>query len=200
MKHSLIKVLGLVLLVGSMAGCRTYGGYGSEEALYRQMQRASAEFSQELEQMRLERPALEQQLGARPDGPRLTDHLNATMSLHEELIERHSNMIEELGEGSSHRTLRRAYGAMITDHELVRGSYRRARQTATRGDSADTTDVMRMPYQVVPTFYHRASAVTEAGADAPYSAMEPAMPVAPEEAEDGPPEDEAVQADTLVNG
>lgn len=126
--HSLTKSMLLVLLLGTIVGCRTYGGYGSEEALYRQIQRATEEFAQEFEQMRQAQPDLEAQLRSVSGSEQMTVTLGTAISLHGRLLEEHREMVENLSESSSHRALSRAYGAIISDQQVVRRLYRRAQE------------------------------------------------------------------------
>lgn len=158
MMQRLTSIFVTVVLVGVLTGCRTYGGYGSEEALYRQLQRASEEFSQDLERMKQGRGQLEQRAAATADGERVAGNLSSILELHEALDIRHREVVERLSPSSSHRTLSRAYGAMISDQEMVRGMYRRVQNVLAGRAAADSLRRTDVPYSVLPAFYRRAGA------------------------------------------
>lgn len=148
------KSVVLVLLLGTMFGCRSYGGYGSEEALYRQIQRATDEFAHEFEQMQQEQPDLEAHLTSNGSSAQITVSLGTALSLHGSLIEEHRELVESLSEGSSHRALSRAYGAIISDQQVVRRLYRRAREAAATGAEDHRAERhITPPASVMPTYY-----------------------------------------------
>ncbi|MFW5955202.1 MAG: hypothetical protein ACOCSK_00490 [Rhodothermales bacterium] len=151
-----LVILGVLLFTG----CRSYGGFDSRDELYTQLQRASAEFERELlEAQRLSDELAERAL-AHPEYERISQDLGTIIALHEAMLAENRSTIEELSENSPYRSLARAYGAVISDQDVLR---RMLQQTTEVIDGAAELDVtprpIVSPYSVVPVFYHRAAAV-----------------------------------------
>ncbi len=121
--HFLVLV-GLSALV-LLAGCRTYGGRGTEAQTYEEMEAAVNELETDLESAQSDlqqlRAAVEQDSSLVP----LADRYNDLVRLHESLISAQRQRVDTLSAEASYRTLHRAYGAMITDQKLLRKQYTR---------------------------------------------------------------------------
>jgi len=121
---SLVGLFGLGLIV-VLTGCRTYGDYGSEAKIYEEMGEAVEELEAELESAQADlqqlRAAAEQANRLEP----LLDRYQTLVEAHEALIQAHEQEVNGLSAEASHRTLRRSYGAMVTDRRLLRRRYDR---------------------------------------------------------------------------
>lgn len=153
--HILI-LAGLSALV-LLAGCRTYGGRGTEAQTYEEMGAAveelEADFGPRESDLQQLRAASEQDASLAPLVERYADLLQ----LHESMIAAQRQRVDTLSADVSYRTLHRSYGAMITDQKLLRTQYTRTvRQVyaAARDTTAPGPEV-RSPstYTITPVDY-----------------------------------------------
>ena len=153
--HFLV-LAGLSALV-LLAGCRTYGGRGTEAQTYEEMGAAVEELEADLgpAQSNLQqlRAAVEQDSSLGP----LAERYNDLVQLHESMISAQRQRVDTLSAEVSYRTLHRSYGAMITDQKLLRTQYTRTvRQVyaAVRDTTAPGPEV-RSPstYTITPVDY-----------------------------------------------
>lgn len=116
-------VLTLLLAVLVASGCRTYGGRGVQEKTYEVMQTTVQSMEGELER-------------AKADGRRLkeaaaeNDELTSILHRYEKLVHEHESLladqrkrVEHLSSESDPRSLRRAYGAMVTERRMLKRKY-----------------------------------------------------------------------------
>jgi hypothetical protein len=162
-----------LLAVLWLAGCRTYGGYGSEDQLAAQIQQSHTQFTQMLDQARNDFIVLQQQAAANPALAPQVAAFEATLQAHEALVRDH-----EVGRhpaaGASYRDLSNAFGAMLSEHQQIADRYQAVLQQA-RGGQAVAVDQSR--YQVVPPYYVRVlqaqSAATGSAAPPPDTTAAP---------------------------
>jgi hypothetical protein len=116
-----IPLLGFLLLTG----CRTYGGYGSEEATYTQMQEANRRFSNQLERAKTDLETLRQAADTNEALQPLAQRFADMVHTHEELLGEHEEMVASMSADDSYRALHSAYGTLITEARLMRKQYNR---------------------------------------------------------------------------
>lgn len=157
---SRISTLSCVLTVlVLLAGCRTYGGNGSEEAIYNQIERILDRFEGELSRARGEVSMLEAASSERPDVTAFSAQYMQLVEAHEAILDQHREMAEGLSPRSSYRSLHRAYGAMIAEQALLRQQYQGMLRYVYDAYSADTTGWVERhrPYALIPPYYVRAA-------------------------------------------
>lgn len=153
--HSFLFV-GLSALV-LLAGCRTYGGRGTEAQTYEEMGAAveelEADFGAAQSNLEQLRAAAEQDSSLLSLAERYQD----LVQLHESMIAAQRDRVDTLSADAAYRTLHRAYGAMITDQKLLRTQYTRTvRQVyAAVRDTTAPGPTVRSPssYTITPLDY-----------------------------------------------
>jgi len=156
--YSILGLLGLCLLFVA-SGCRTYGGYGTEEQTYEEMTEAVEELEADLQAAKSDlkqlRAAAEQRAALVP----LADRYQTLVSSHESMIDAQRQKVESLSAEASYRTLHRTYGAFDTDQRLLRRQYERTvRQVyAVVRDTTPPVPPVRDPstYSITPVNYPR---------------------------------------------
>lgn len=152
----LVPLLSLLALTG----CRTYGGYDSEPLTLDQMQTATQQFAENLEQARSDLSLLEAATATNPALDPLEQTYRTTVTLHAEKLDHHRRIVEEFNAADgSYRALSRNYGAIISDQRLVQQRYRSllARISRTvRGVDPQPAPEMKSRYSVAPIFYSQA--------------------------------------------
>jgi hypothetical protein len=150
----LLPVLALVLL----AGCRTYGGYGSEEATYNQIQQATRQYATELERAQGDLERLETEAESDTTLEPLVERFQNAVAEHEERLARYRSLANGLSADSGYRELHRVYGTITTEMRMTERRYARVVQRvyATRtGIPADEPAPSRSGYFVEPVDYAR---------------------------------------------
>lgn len=147
----------LLLAVFLLAGCRTYGDYNSEALTLDAIGAANASFAEELERARADLATLEQRAGTEPRLAEAAVAFAGVVAAHELLLMDHTLLAEEAADDweDDYRALHRAYGAIVTDAQVIRDRYAHvlaaaARQVAT-APGGEVTNWSR--YQVVPPYY-----------------------------------------------
>jgi outer membrane murein-binding lipoprotein Lpp len=153
--HSLLFV-GLSALV-LLAGCRTYGGRGTEAQTYEEMGAAVAELESDLESAQSDLQQL--RAAAEQDSSLLSlvERYQDLVQIHESMISAQRERVDTLSADASYRTLHRTYGAMITDQTLLRTQYTRTvrqvyaavRDTTAPGPPVRSTST----YSITPVDY-----------------------------------------------
>ena len=157
-------VAGLFITV-LLSGCRTYGGYNSEQATYDQIQETNAVFAGEYERAVGELARLETAAGRNANlGPHV-EHLAHLVDLHKEMAERHAELTSSLvvrtgfsGQLTpAYRNLNRALGNIAVDQATMHDHYERFAQVL-MGEAASSgvewsKNVERSRYQAVPPYY-----------------------------------------------
>jgi len=115
----------VVMLAVLLVGCRTYGGHGTEEQTYEEMQQSVQRLEDELgpaqSDLRQLTAAADRDTALAP----LVERYRDLVQTHESMIEAQQERIRALSSTSAYRTLSRTYGAFITDHQLLRRQYAR---------------------------------------------------------------------------
>ncbi|QXD15662.1 hypothetical protein GQ464_001590 [Rhodocaloribacter litoris] len=147
-----------LLAVLLLAGCRTYGGYGSEEAARTQLRTAVERFADELERARADARLLREVAAAAPALAAYVDAYEQTVTRHAALLEEHRARLEALGEDASYRTLSRALGAVVSEQSLIRDRYRNLLVAMAYPDTMPHVVRLLSGYQAVPPYYARIEA------------------------------------------
>lgn len=149
----------LLAAAALLGACRTYGGYGSEEATYEQIQRVVERFGKDLSRARGDLEALERASAQGPVLEALAGHFARLVAAHEAVLETHRRTASELSPSSTYRSLSRSYGAMVTQQRLMRRQYQDLLRHVYEGHAPDTvvTAAERRPYALVPPYYVRSA-------------------------------------------
>jgi hypothetical protein len=168
-------LVGLVLVIG-LGACRTYGGYGSEEALKAQIEEANEQFADQLTRAqngmeRLSRAASEN-VALQPVVSEYEDAMRqhtAFLAEHREQAERvkvHTGALGRLT--SSYRDLNRCLGSILSEQAEVNIRYNEAvaHLVAIRDGLGEDVATHEQGdtglYQAVPPQYARMSSLTRA--------------------------------------
>lgn len=157
----------LVLLSVLFTSCRTYGGYGSEEGTYAQIQETFARFEEELAGARNELPALERAAQGQPALQVYVRQFERQVERHAALVDRHRGVIAglEVKTGpigrlsTSYRSLNRSLGSLAVDQREVRSGYEEiafnVREAVLGASFTRETPEDMSRYQAVPPYYER---------------------------------------------
>lgn len=160
--HKMTSVL--CLMVFLLSGCRTYGGYGTEEATFGQIQESNSVFANDLEKARGELARLQQ-------AAQQTPGLSSSVAEYEMLLEKHSHLVEAHAELAStltvktgfigqltpsYRNLNRALGSIAADQAAMKADYyqfaSRLVDSEAKGDMW-ASNISKSRYQAVPPYY-----------------------------------------------
>ncbi len=157
----------LVLSVVLLASCRTYGGYGSEDATHEQITETNAAFGTALSSARAELPTLQRAAQGRPELTPYVGRYEALLLQHEEMAEAHMALQASLKVKtgalgrltSSYRDLSRALGAIVSEQREIELAYEDIALDVRRAALGDAF-VAEEPrekgrYQIVPPYYER---------------------------------------------
>lgn len=139
------------------SGCRSYGGYESEEVIYQQTERMVQRFAEDLDRARGDVVALEQ---AASDDPRLAvlaERLALLVAGQEAILDEQQSLLADLSPGSTYRSLHRAHGAIMAAQRTIRAQRAGLLRDFSEGLAGDTlgqADSER-PYALIPPYYDR---------------------------------------------
>lgn len=151
--HSLLAV---IVLLTALSGCRSYGGQGSEEAIYEEMQRGHQVFEKVLDRKRAELRTLQQAASENERLADLAEQYARMVQGHQALLDEYGEEIANLSPDSDYRNLNHAFGAMIAMHRTVKMQYDRLLDHAHRSFlSADTASAVKRPYALIPPYFDR---------------------------------------------
>ena len=156
--------LSYLVLFLMLAGCRTYGDYGSEQASFDRVAAINTQFAQTLERARGELETLQRAAASDSD-------LNAAVAQYEVLLAQHADMVaahEDLAAtlevktgmlgklSTSYRNLNRALGYITTDQLTMHNHYKQF-ATSLLEDQGMIASVEQEQgrYQIVPPFYEQ---------------------------------------------
>lgn len=153
----------LLLALIVLAGCRTYGGYGSEEATYVQIEKAVDWATQERARLSNDEMALREASERLPFledfAPRL-ELLSARLTAD---MDAWSKLAGGIDASAPYRDLNQALGAMIAERQRYEDQYRRlADDVAAVLDGSRVGPPPEARYQVAPAFYSRIASRFEA--------------------------------------
>ncbi|RMF56340.1 MAG: hypothetical protein D6746_12625 [Bacteroidetes bacterium] len=149
-----VPVLALVVLAGT--GCRTYGGYGSEEATLAQIEAANERFAEALRRAEAEAAMLSEALADVKAVAPYVDAYRWVTQRHAEMLETHRAKYETLQQGASYRELSRALGAIVTEQIVVQEQYEHLLWAMAYAESMPALTVRLLSsYQAIPPYYVR---------------------------------------------
>lgn len=143
-------LLGALLFFALLSGCRTYGGHGSDESIYHQILAAIDELESETNQF-------ETRLGGFSNQLTVDEH-DRIASSRAQLVQEYREIADRLSPRSGNRELRRVYGSIISDRQILNDMLERiedASDVADDGESPMRIADPRAQYHVVPVYYHR---------------------------------------------
>lgn len=163
-------LLTLLLVMGALAGCRSYGSHGAEEATMEQIREANRLFAESLQRAQSDLNVLQR---AAAEDASLEPHVEKyqnILTVHEAILAENREVADrvagEVGfnwstlEVGSYRTLNRALGAISAEEKLVRQQYASFRNALVR--EGEAVPVVRRGeyeegrYAITPLFYARA--------------------------------------------
>jgi monoamine oxidase len=153
--------IAITLALLTLTGCRTYGGYGTEQETYNQMQQANRQYAADLERARADLKALEEAARVRDTLATMVDRYRQAVQTHEARLEQHRSLADRLSESSSYRTLHRVYGSVIKEQQMTRSTYQRMHQRVRKTVGGPSTAAVQQPnepesgYFVAPLHYRR---------------------------------------------
>ncbi len=164
MYKKLSSHLTVLVLFLMLAGCRTYGDYGSEQASFDRIAAINAQFVQTLDRANAELETL--QRAAATDS-----ELNAAVSQYEVLLARHAGMVNEHGDlastlevktgmlgklSTSYRNLNRALGYITAEQLSMHKHYKQFATSLLEGQGmVAMVESEQSRYQVAPPFYEQ---------------------------------------------
>jgi hypothetical protein len=119
------NVSALLALLIVFSGCRMYGGHGSEEATYAQIQDALERYEARADRLQSDYDALNRATAMRPALAPEVVVLAALQSAQASTLVFHREAAASVDAGSSYRSLSRALGAMITQQQIIEDQYGR---------------------------------------------------------------------------
>lgn len=151
-------VPGLLIVLLALSGCRTYGSYGTSEAIPGQMQQAVQQFADDLARAESDVQALAEAAAQSSALEPFERQYRKLIAQHEEWLERHREIAAEYEDGGSYRALNRNYGAIIAEQRLVATRYNELHariRRAVSGQSPALTTTSASRYVVNPSYYAR---------------------------------------------
>ena len=166
-KHSHLSGFGVlaVLMIVIFSGCRTYGGYGSEAALFEQIEESNTVFVNDLEKARGELQKLEQAAQQNSEMNSFVTEYKMLLEKHGQMVDEHAHLVAELDVQTgfigqltpSYRNLNRALGYIAAEQAAMKGHYYRLAAQIDGSLYADgdiwQSNISRSRYQAVPPFY-----------------------------------------------
>lgn len=151
--------MAVLLLLTTVGGCRSYGGYGTKEANMEAILQANAEFEQDLEAAQQIEAELETAAARDPRLSGQVEEFQSVLLAHETILADHKELAASLSpDQDTYRTIARAFGAILSEQELIRNRYEELllRPEPANPRVLDLWD--QLPdsrYVVVPPFYER---------------------------------------------
>ena len=142
------NVSALLALLIVFSGCRMYGGHGSEEATYAQIQEALARYEARADRLQGDYDALSRAAAMRPMLVQEVEVLAALQTAQQSTLAHHRETAASVNAGSSYRSLKRALGAMITQQQIIEDQYDRI--AARILDRSDLDSQPEALYSTVP--------------------------------------------------
>ncbi len=147
----------LILFFLTLTGCKTWGGYGNQELIVRQMAIANETFEADLrqaERLLVSRGATDAAPSERVRG------LEALVAVHETMLDHHMELARRAADEQEHyRFLKRAFGAIVIEQKAVRDRYQNlfsGYKPLVDSSYAIAGDVLpQTRYVVVPPYYQR---------------------------------------------
>lgn len=159
MRLTPLALFSLLLMIVT-SGCRSYGGYGSEEVMYRQTERMVQRFSEDLDRARGDLVALEQAASDDPRLAALAERFALLVAGQEAILDEQQRLLADLSPGSTYRSLHQAHGAIMAAQRTIKTQRAGLLRDFSQGFAGDTlaqADSDR-PYALIPPYYDRIAA------------------------------------------
>lgn len=154
--YSVPSIFTVIILLVALSGCRSYGGHGSEEATYAQIQQGHQAFEEVLVRRRADINALRQTVSENQDLADFAEQYALMVQGYEALHEEHGEQIANLSPDSDYRDLNHVFGAMIAMHRTMQMQSERLLHYAHSSFlPADTTSSVERPYALIPPYFDR---------------------------------------------
>lgn len=146
-----------LLVVGFGSGCRTYGGYGTEEKAVAAIERMNEQFARSLARAEGDLAALQDMARTTSRLMPVAEEFAAVMADHARLLESHRQDVDRLKSGpSGYRASSRLLGGIVTDHQLTAHRYQVVVGRAAGMDRGRVSEPRpHSLYQQVPPHYIR---------------------------------------------
>ncbi|MEM8485288.1 MAG: hypothetical protein AAF564_07045 [Bacteroidota bacterium] len=164
MYNKLSSHLIVVVLFLMLAGCRTYGDYGAEQASFDRVATINTQFAQTLDKAKAELETLQRAAASDSD-------LNTAVSQYEMLLARHADMVTAHGDlaatlevktgmlgklSTSYRNLNRALGYITAEQLSMHKQYNQfASSLLPSAGMVAMVDAEQGRYQIAPPFYEQ---------------------------------------------
>ena len=151
----------LLLVFVVLTGCRTYGGYDTEQASYDRIETINALFAQDLEKAKGELQFIQQAAGNDAELQAAVAQYEALLAQHEAMVAAHDELASTLVVNTgflgklttSYRDLNRGLGYIATDQLTMRNQYK-AFATSLLDDSQKAMlQTVQARYQIAPPYY-----------------------------------------------
>jgi hypothetical protein len=157
----------LLVVSATLPACRTYGGYGSEEATHATIAQVIGTFEEELAGARNELPLLQRAAGDRPDLQPFVAQFERAIEHHTMLLDEHRALYADLKVKTgpigrlttSYRDLNGVLGAILSEQREVQIAYEqlamdvRAAVFGSAFQAEAPAEIGR--YQAAPPYYER---------------------------------------------
>lgn len=163
MYTNLLRKFPVLLVVLLLAGCRTYGGFDTEQATFDQIAAINAQFEQDLERAKSQLDVLTRAAGS-------DNELNAAVAQFEDLLAKHEELIANHDEitlaltvktgalgrlSTSYRDLNRVLGAIATEQLGMHKRYKEFAISLLDESQQATLKADEGHYQIAPPFYEQ---------------------------------------------
>jgi hypothetical protein len=148
-----------ILLLLVITGCRTYGGYGTEAELQKQISNVTETFADNLARSEADLEVLKRAAADRSELAPLVERFQNDIEKHRELLANHESIAARLSDSGNYRALHRNYGAITTEQRMMRTEYNRTIRQIQATVTGQDADRMPLPnksfYFVEPIEYLR---------------------------------------------
>ena len=155
-------------LILILSGCRTYGGYDSEVALFDQVEESNSVFANELNKARGELQKLQQAAQQDVSMAPMVAEYEMLLEKHSHLVELHADLAATLEVKTgilgqltpAYRHLNRVMGSIAVEQNAMKGQYYQfADRLINREDTGDmwAASIAKSRYQAVPPYYRAIS-------------------------------------------
>ncbi len=164
--RALRAMIAVALLGVVLAGCRTYGEYGSTEETFEQILLANEAFAEGLQRARADLNLLEAVAAGDPVLQLAAEKYRTLLLNHEAILAENRELAAHFEEDDldSYRDLHAAFGAILAEQDVIYGQYAALREAiAELGDTPAPPDSLfnveprftKVRYRYVPLYYQR---------------------------------------------
>ena len=163
MRRKPFSNLVLLLVFVLLSGCRTYGGYDTEQTSYDRIGTINALFAQELEKAKGELQFIQQAAGTDAELGAAVAQYEALLAQHEEMVAAHDELASTLvvktgllGKlSTSYRDLNRGLGYIAADQLTMRNQYGAFAASLLDDSQKAMVEPEQGRYHVAPPYYEQ---------------------------------------------